>query len=100
LSFKRPQVHAVTLQKLNPTITFRQATTKQPVDKIDTKSEEKAGNEKLGVDKEHVNSMSSVHPVFGEVGTPNPEPDTDMAAGIRADFVWIAPYSFSPFLCR
>ena len=34
-----------------------------------------------------VSETSSVHPVTGEVGTPDPEPDTDMMAGIRNDFV-------------
>jgi hypothetical protein len=89
LSSKRPQIHSITLQKLNSTISFRQATTKPPVDKIDTKSEEKAAGAKLGVDKEHVTSDSSVHPLFTEVGTPNPEPDTDMSAGIYADIVCV-----------
>jgi hypothetical protein len=96
LSSKRPQIHAITLQKLSNT-PFRYATTKQPVDKIDTKSEEKTAATKLGVDKEHVTSESSVHPLFAEVGTPNPEPDTDMGAGIRGDLVCLVVTSIS---CR
>jgi hypothetical protein len=90
-SSKRPQIHAIALQKLNSTAYIRQQTTKGPVDKIDSKLEKKQGKEKLDSDPEHVTTTSSVHPVFSEIGVANPEPDADMGAGIKADLVNFTP---------
>ncbi|KAL9095762.1 MAG: hypothetical protein Q9165_002194 [Trypethelium subeluteriae] len=64
---------------------IRYQSTSQPLDKVDRKHEAQVGNEKLQATPETVSATSSVHPVLGEVATPEQEPDTDMMAGIRSD---------------
>jgi len=53
--------------------------------KPNTKEEDKIAHQTLKVDPEHVTTSSSVHPIFGEVGTPEPERDIDMMAGVKSD---------------
>lgn len=66
---------------------IRYQTTSPPFDKVDRKHEEKVSHEKLQATPETVSATSSVHPVLGEVATPEEEPDTDMMQGIRSDMV-------------
>jgi len=83
LSSKRPQAIAISIQKLNRT-TLRSSS---KYDKPDTKLEAKVGKKKLEAHPELVSTTSSTHPLFSEIGTPEPEKDTDMSAGIMADVV-------------
>lgn len=55
-------------------------------DKIDKGHEKAIAQDKLEVDPESVSADSTVHPIFNEVGTENPERDVDMMAGIKSDF--------------
>lgn len=89
LSSKRPQVYAIALQKLNTTYLRQSYADKkvEVVDHINAKAEDEAHKHRMAKDPEHVSSTSSIHPVFSEIGTPNPEPDTDMMAGVKADLV-------------
>ena len=65
----------------------RYQTNRGAMDNIDSKHEQQVGQEKLEAHPETVSATSSTHPIFGEVGTEEPEKDTDMMAGIRNDFV-------------
>lgn len=85
MSSRRPQPIVITLQRLNTNVYTRQQTTKPPFDKPNTKHEQAVGHEKLEPHPEEVSATSSVHPVFSEVNTPQPERDADMSAGIKAD---------------
>lgn len=53
----------------------------------DVEAEKKWAQIPLGPLTAEVTTTSSVHPVSGEVGAADPEPDIDMMAGIRSDFV-------------
>lgn len=59
--------------------------TSTPWDKIDKKHEEKIANQKIEPTPETVSATSSIHPVLGEVATPEAEKDVDMMAGIKHD---------------
>lgn len=54
---------------------------------IDRAAEEEYGKGKLQAQPDMVSTGSSVRHVSGEVGADDPEPDVDMMAGIRGDFV-------------
>ena len=58
-----------------------------PVDKINVNEEKKLSKEKLEPHPEEVSTTSSIHPIFSEVKTPEPEKDPDMMAGMRSDIV-------------
>jgi hypothetical protein len=58
-----------------------------PLDKIDRKHEEKIEHEVIEPHPGDVSTTSSVHQVFHEKGTDEPEKDEDMMAGVKADFV-------------
>jgi len=83
LSSKRPQAISISIPKLNATSIRYAGKFETP----DTKLEKKAAAEKLKATPELVSEFSSTHPVFSEIGTPEPEKDTDMSAGIKADLV-------------
>ena len=83
LSSKRPQAIAVTIQKLNRTA----LRSSSKYDKPDKNLEAKIGKKKLEAHPELVSTTSSTHPLFGEIGTKEPEKDADMSAGIVADLV-------------
>lgn len=48
------------------------------------------GKQKIPAYPELVDSQSSMHPLNSELATEDPEPDVDMMAGIRSDFVCTA----------
>jgi hypothetical protein len=48
------------------------------------------GKQKIPAYPELVDSQSSMHPLNSELGTGEPEPEVDMMAGIRSDFVCTA----------
>jgi hypothetical protein len=54
---------------------------------IDRKHEQEVAKQKLKADPENVSTTSSIHPILSEAQTPQPETDTEMSAGIRADLV-------------
>lgn len=59
----------------------------KPIDQIDLKHEKDISGRKITPHPELVSSGSSTHPVFGEIGKPQEEHDTDMMAGVRGDMV-------------
>jgi hypothetical protein len=59
--------------------------------KIDKEAEKKYAQEKIKPTPELVSTTSSVHSMFTEVGTPEPERDIDMMAGIKHDVVGATP---------
>ncbi|RDI81503.1 hypothetical protein Vi05172_g8408 [Venturia inaequalis] len=78
LSPKRPQAIAASIHRLN-------LRSSSKYDKPDTKLEEKIGREKIEAHPELVSTSSSTHALFSELGTKEPEKETDMSAGIVAD---------------
>ncbi|OJD40726.1 mitochondrial inner membrane protein 1 [Diplodia corticola] len=54
-------------------------------DKVDKKAEQDVAHKKLEPEPELVSTTSSIHPIFGEVGTPEPEKEQDMMKGIKQD---------------
>lgn len=86
LSRKRPQPLGVVPFKPISAAIVRHASQVIPGDP-DRKAEEASAGKKIHSDPALVSTESSVHSVFSEVGTPEPEPDTDMMAGIRSDLV-------------
>ncbi|QDS74770.1 hypothetical protein FKW77_001576 [Venturia effusa] len=78
LSSKRPRAIATSTYKLN-------LRSSSKYDKPDTKLEEKVRKEKIEAHPELVSTTSSTHALFSELGTKDPEKDTDMTAGIAAD---------------
>ncbi|ORY14622.1 hypothetical protein BCR34DRAFT_598966 [Clohesyomyces aquaticus] len=53
--------------------------------KIDTEAEKRYAQEKIKPTPETVSPTSSVHSMFSEVGTPEPQKDIDMMAGVKHD---------------
>ena len=86
IGIKRPKPLAIAPYRPGAGAIIRYASQVIP-GKPDTKAEAEAGEEKLEVHPDLVSAESSVHPLFHEVATPDPEPDTDMMAGIRNDLV-------------
>lgn len=82
---KRPQIVAITPYNPTQAAICQRNVTSSPWDKIDKTAEDKIAHQKIQPTPEIVSSMSSVHPVMGEVGTPNPVRDVDMMAGIKRD---------------
>lgn len=79
---------ATSLHKPSAAALVRYASGVAPIDMKPNKEEEaKLAQQVLKSDPENVTTSSSVHPVFGEVQTPEPEHETDMMAGIRSDVV-------------
>jgi hypothetical protein len=70
---------------------FQRTATSTPLDKINKKNEEKIAHQKLEPTPETVSATSSIHPVLGEVATPEPERDVDMMAGLKQDVVSRSP---------
>ena len=85
---QRPKSLALTLYKPFGTSLQRCATNpRSPLDKIDRKHEEAVEHEAIEVHPEEVSASSSVHQIFHEKGTEEPEKDEDMLAGVKSDFV-------------
>ncbi|KAL1652297.1 hypothetical protein SLS58_000424 [Diplodia intermedia] len=83
---KRPQAAATAPQRpLSAALMQRQRYASTQWDKPDTKAEQQVAQQKLKPEPELVSTTSSIHPVFGEVGTPEPEKEQDMMKGIRQD---------------
>lgn len=80
LSSKRPQAITASIHKLN-------LRSSSKYDKPDTELEQKAAKEKIEARPELVSTTSSTHALFSELGTKDPEKETDMSAGIVADLV-------------
>jgi len=80
-SIKRPQVLLNASRKPVSAFLVRHQTT------IDRKHEQEIAQQKLKADPEHVSSKSSVHPLFSEVATEQPDKDVDMGSAIRSDLV-------------
>lgn len=88
IALHKPSPLALALQKPFSTSVQRYATHPgNPFDKIDKKHEQKVEHEVLEPEPEHVSSTSSVHQVFHEKATEEPEKDEDMLAGVKADLV-------------
>ncbi|EON66803.1 hypothetical protein W97_06205 [Coniosporium apollinis CBS 100218] len=84
-SYKRPQALAIAARKPVTACLVRQATTQTQWDKPDKKHEKEVGKHELEATPDIVSSTSSVHPVFSEVATPEPEREVDMMAGVKSD---------------
>lgn len=56
-------------------------------DKIDKKAEMARAKDEIDPDPDAVSVDSTVRHVFGEEGVEDKEKDTDMLAGVKADFV-------------
>ena len=74
---------------------------------IDRAAEAEYAKQVLKPTPEVVSTGSSVRHVTGEVGVDDPEPDVDMMAGIKGDFVsnsnWLLPVAkphANEFVCR
>jgi len=80
-SIKRPQVLLNASRKPASAFLVRQQTT------IDRKHEQEVSQQKLKADPKHVSTKSSVHPLFSEVATAQPEKEADMGSAIRSDLV-------------
>ena len=91
LSAKRPQPLINNQLKPIQATVFQRTATSTPWDKIDKKNEEKIAHQKLEPTPETVSATSSIHPVLGEVATPEPEGDVDMMAGLKQDVVSRSP---------
>lgn len=89
LSSKRPHAIASSIHKLN-------LRSSSKYDKPDTKLEQKVGNEKIVANPELVSTTSSTHALFSELGTKDPEKETDMSAGIVADLVSLTTHHLKP----
>lgn len=66
--------------------------TRNPSDHVDKKEEAELGRKKLENHPEEVSSVSSVHQVFHEKAEVEEEPDVDMLAGIKSDWVEDPPF--------
>lgn len=84
---KRPQSLVLSQLKPSQASILTRSVTNTPWDKIDKKAEDKIAHQEIKPTPEIVSSRSSVHPIMHEVGTPNPERDVDMMAGIKHDVV-------------
>ncbi|KAK0664773.1 hypothetical protein DIS24_g323 [Lasiodiplodia hormozganensis] len=80
---KRPQ--SAPWRPVSAVLWQRQRYASTQWDKPDTKAEQELAQKKLKPEPELVSSTSSIHPVFGEVATPEPAKDPDMMKGIRQD---------------
>jgi hypothetical protein len=80
---KRPQL----VQKPVTALVLRSPATRGLYEKPDKKEEAKVAKEKLAETPEIVSTSSSVHPLFSEVATPQPERDVHMSGGIKGDLV-------------
>lgn len=86
-SYKRPQALIFAARKPVTASLARQATTQTQWDKPDKKHEKDVGKQHLEAEPDIVSTTSSVHSVFSEVATPEPERDIDMMAGVKSDLV-------------
>lgn len=86
---KRPQ--SAPWKPVSAVLWQRQRYASTQWDKPDTKAEQELAQKKLKPEPELVSSTSSIHPVFGEVATPEPAKDPDMMKGIRQDVVRTTP---------
>ena len=85
---RKPVTLALTIHKpLCTSLQRYQSTTASPYDHIDKKHEEAVEREKLERHPDEVSPTSSVHQIFHEQGVEDPEPETDMLAGIKQDLV-------------
>lgn len=89
-SSKRPQNVATAMWKpISAVLSQRQRYASTQWDKPDIKMEKEIAEKKLKPEPELVSSTSSIHPMFSEIGTPEPEKETDMMKGIKQDMVCI-----------
>ncbi|KAK4695059.1 hypothetical protein P7C71_g2621, partial [Lecanoromycetidae sp. Uapishka_2] len=85
-SLHKPSSLALAIYKPFSTSLQRHATNPgNPFDKVDKKHEEDVEHEVLQPEPEQVSTTSSVHQVFHEKATEEPEKDEDMLAGVKAD---------------
>lgn len=80
----------------NTAVVRSYASTVPGTTKLSSKEEKKLAQEPLEASPQFVSAESSVHPVFSEVATKDPEDDTDMMAGIRHDVVCCRKYRARP----
>lgn len=81
-ALKRSTALALTAYRPLSTSLQRYATTIDPIDK---KHEKEVAKQELEHHPEEVSSVSTVHQVFHEKGTPDTEKDVDMLAGVYGD---------------
>lgn len=85
---RRPQNGtAASLKPVPSALSQRQRYASTQWDKPDLKAEKDIAQKKLEAHPELVSSTSSTHPVFSEIGTPEPEKEVDMMKGIKQDVV-------------
>jgi len=94
LAVQKPLPLALALHKPFSTSLQRYASQPgNPFDRIDRKHEEKVEHEVLEPHPEEVSTTSSVHQVFYEKATEEPERDEDMLAGVKADLVGLRAHA-------
>lgn len=86
-SIRKSSPLALTTYKPFSTSLQRCVTLPGPYYKVDTKHEKEVKHEELPQHPEEVSATSSVHQIFHEKNTEEPEKDEDMLAGVKADFV-------------
>lgn len=84
---RSPRVSALAVYQPTPKALTRYAHTNIMSVKQAREHEAVLAKEKLPAYPELVSTESSIHNVNSEIGTPEPERDVDMMAGIRSDFV-------------
>lgn len=83
---KRPQnAAAATWKPISAALSQRQRYASTQWDKPNVKAEKEVAQKKLEPQPELVSATSTIHPMFSEVGTPEPEKEADMMKGIKQD---------------
>ncbi|KAK7518667.1 uncharacterized protein IWZ02DRAFT_376398 [Phyllosticta citriasiana] len=82
---RRPQAGSTQALKPILAVATRYQRYSSPVDKINVEEEKRLSKEKLEPHPEEVSTTSSIHPIFSEVKTPEPEKDPDMMKGMKSD---------------